>query len=136
MQIYQKLWWKSIIFAWINKNFQDEDYHNQRWWLWGQRITFFGGDFDSKTKIYVIGESNKLSESFEKFNKTKINIWFDYGYVDDYEMIALNTNDLHREERLLSSTILFDKSGITTINKERIRDKLIKNDKKICNDII
>lgn len=28
-------------------------------------ITFFGGDFDSKTKIYIVDESNELSESFK-----------------------------------------------------------------------
>ena len=28
-------------------------------------ITLFGGDFDSKTKIYIVDESNKLSEIFK-----------------------------------------------------------------------
>lgn len=66
---------------------------------------------------------NKLSERFNKINKTEINIWFDYGYVDDYEIIALNPSEVHREERLLSSTILFDKSGRTTTNKEKINQR-------------
>ena len=67
--------------------------------------------------------TNRLSESFKRINQTKINVWFDYGYVDDYEMVALNPSEVHREERLLSSTILFDKSGRTTDNKERINNR-------------
>ena len=67
--------------------------------------------------------TNKLSEYCEKLNKTEIYTWFDYGYVDDYEMIALNPREVYREEILLSSTILFDKSGRTTKNKEKINTR-------------
>ena len=67
--------------------------------------------------------TNKLSEYCKKMNKTEINIWFDYGYVDDYEIIALNPSEVYREEILLSSIILFDKSGRTTKNKEKINTR-------------
>ena len=67
--------------------------------------------------------ANKLSESFKKINKTNINIWFDYDYVSKYGGIALNPSEVYREEILLSSTILFDKSGRTTKNKEKINTR-------------
>ena len=48
-------------------------------------ITFFGGDFDSKTKIYVVDESNKISESF----KTNLEYYETTLYGEDsvYEII-------------------------------------------------
>jgi len=48
-------------------------------------ITFFGGDFDSKTKIYVVDESNKISESFKtnlEYYETTL-----YGDGSTYEII-------------------------------------------------
>lgn len=48
-------------------------------------ITFFGGDFDSKTKIYVVDETNKISESL----KTNIKQYETtlYGEDSTYEII-------------------------------------------------
>ena len=48
-------------------------------------ITFFGGDFDSKTKIYVVDETNKISENF----KTNIKQYETtlYGEDSTYEII-------------------------------------------------
>lgn len=48
-------------------------------------ITSFGGDFDSKTKIYVVDESNKISESFKtnlEYYETTL-----FGESSTYEII-------------------------------------------------
>ena len=63
-------------------------------------ITLFGGDFDSKTKIYIVDETNELSETF----KTNLEYYEDtlYGENSVYEIIVSDESKKTIKERILS----------------------------------
>ena len=75
------------------------------------------------TASYVNYESlvEKINRDFEKINTTDILIDFDFGYVSDYSVTALNPSDVHRVERLTESSIIFDKSGKMTEVRDRMK---------------
>lgn len=60
----------------------------------------------------------------EEINTIDILVDFNFGYVTDYSITALNLSDVHRVERLKESRIIFDKSGKTT----EVRDRMKKYD--------
>ncbi len=57
---------------------------------------------------------NRINRMIDKKNPTKIDVYFQYGHVQDNLMVAFQPQDLSRLERLAVSDILFDKSGQTT----------------------
>lgn len=85
-------------------------------------ITFFGGDFDSKTKIYVVDNTNNLADSF------KINLEYYentlYGNEDIYEIILSDESKETIKKKILDEE---NSSLIIEFNKEndKVTSKLI-----------
>lgn len=85
-------------------------------------ITLFGGDFDSKTKIYILDSTNELSETFKQNLKYYENTL--YNDTDIYDVIVSNDSKEALEEKIKteennSILITFD------IIEEEISSKLI-----------
>ena len=61
-------------------------------------ITFFGGDFDSKTKIYIVDESKKISETF------KVNLEYYestlYGESNIYDIIITDEDSISIKNKI------------------------------------
>lgn len=65
--------------------------------------------------------ANEINRNFEKVNTTDILVDFDFDYVSNYSIVALNPSEVYRIERLAESSIIFDKSGQTTKVRERVK---------------
>ena len=53
----------------------------------------------------------KLNSKIAEDNKTGVNVTFDYDYENRYSITAMNSSEMHSIEKLVESTVLFDKSG-------------------------
>lgn len=83
-------------------------------------ITLFGGDFDSKTKIYIVDETNKLSENF----KTNLEYYENtlYGENSVYDIILSDetvdqVKEKIQEEENSSLLIQFKEENENIISK-------------------
>lgn len=76
-------------------------------------ITFFGGDFDSKTKIYVIDETKKSFDIFKQYASIGLSL----------------TEELEENEESNYEIVLYDKS----IDEAK---EMLKNDKEEKNNIV
>lgn len=63
----------------------------------------------------------KLNSKIAKYNKTKVDISFHYDSEDEYAIIAMHSDEIHRVEALAESKILFDKSGHISKVRESVR---------------
>jgi len=94
----------------------------------------YRGDEDSKGSLNIVvllGSSSnyddyenmrekldKLNSKITRNNKTDVTISFHCDREDEYNIIAMHSDEVHRNEQLAESKILFDKSGyISTIRK-------------------
>jgi putative hydrolase of HD superfamily len=53
----------------------------------------------------------QLKSKIASGNETGVKVAFDYDYLNGYSTMAMNPSEVHRVERLVESTILFDKTG-------------------------
>ena len=65
---------------------------------------------------------NNLNSKIAESNKTGVNVDFDYDFSNKYMTFALNDSEVIRIERLVESTILFDKTGHLTKTQESCRE--------------
>ena len=102
-------------------------------------ITLFGGDFDSKTKIYIVDESNKISEIFktnlEQYENTL------YGENDVYEVIitedaSINIKTKIKEEENTSLLVEFKEENNTITSKLISLSKIDTYDYQIINSAV
>ena len=102
-------------------------------------ITLFGGDFDSKTKVYIVDESNKISEVFkanlEEYQKTL------YGENEVYEVIITDetSQDIKtkiQEEENSSLLIEFKEENNTITSKLVSLAKIDTYDYQIINSAV
>lgn len=102
-------------------------------------ITLFGGDFDSKTKIYIVDESNKISEIFktnlEQYENTL------YGENDVYEVIitedaSSNIKTKIKEEENTSLLVEFKEENNTITSKLISLSKIDTYDYQIINSAV
>lgn len=63
----------------------------------------------------------KINNKFLEINKTDVLVNFDFDYVSEYSIDATTSNEVYKIERLIESSIIFDKSGRITELREEMK---------------
>lgn len=78
---------------------------------------------DSEKNEYAYSRlMDKLNQRVKNENETSVNVVFGYDYSNSYSTIAMNPSEVHRVERLVESTILFDKKGYVSKVKDTMKE--------------